>query len=94
MLDHPSIKSLSQGLSQILEASMLASPLTSFGGSKPFSLLSQRWPLTSRKSRYNLFLHYPINFKTLLITVAVLLLEMGFTSSSEAWVELSLRWRS
>lgn len=94
MLNRPSIKSLSQGLSQILEASMLASPSTSFGGSEPFSLLSQRWPLTSRKSRYILSLHYPIIFKTRLITVGVLLLEMGFTSSSEAWVELSPRWRS
>lgn len=94
LLKHPSIKRLSQSLSQILETSTLASPSPSFAGSKTFSLLSLRWPLTSRKSRYILSLYYLIIFKTLLITVAVLLLEMGFTSSSEAWVEPSPRYRS
>ena len=73
---------------------MLVFPSPSFAGSKAYSLLSQRWPLTLRKSRYTLSLYYPIIFKTLLITAAVLLLEMGFTPASEAWVEPSPRCRS
>lgn len=51
LLKHPIIKRLSQSLSQILEASALASASPSCAGSKTFSLFNQRQPWTSRKSR-------------------------------------------